>query len=54
MAEIVQVKLPPEMTPIFEDIKKVRLANCEPITNKSIVIDAVKAMHLNCKVKSED
>lgn len=44
-SEIVQVKLPKEMTPIFEDIRNVRAINSEPTTNKSIVIDAVKKMH---------
>lgn len=45
MAETVQIHLPSEMAPIFEDIRKVRSANCEPTTNKAIVIDAVKKMH---------
>lgn len=44
-SEIVQVKLPKEMTPIFEEIRNVRATNSEPTTNKSIVIDAVKKMH---------
>ena len=44
-SEIVQVKLPKEMTPIFEDIRKARKSYSEPTTNKSIVIDAVKKMH---------
>lgn len=45
MAETVQIHLPSEMAPIFDDIRKVRSANCEPTTNKAIVIDAVKKMH---------
>lgn len=45
MADLIQVQLPSEMAPIFEDIRKVRISNCEPKTNKSIVIDAVKKMH---------
>lgn len=48
-SEIVQVKLPREMTQTFEDIRKVRAANSEPTTNKSIVIDAVKEMHSRLK-----
>lgn len=48
-SEIVQVKLPREMTQTFEDIRKVRAANSEPTTNKSIVIDAVKKMHSEIK-----
>jgi len=45
MAETVQVKLPPEMTPLFEEIREVREANIEPKNNTAIVIDAVKAYH---------
>ena len=45
MAESVQVKLPPEMTPMFEEIKEVRAAAFEPTSNTAIVIDAVKAYH---------
>ena len=37
------------MTQTFEDIRKVRAANSEPTTNKSIVIDAVKEMHSRLK-----
>lgn len=42
MAECVQVKLPPEMTKIVDEIKIDRAAKCEPTSNKSIVIDALK------------
>ena len=49
MAETVQIHLPSEMAPIFDDIRKVRSANCEPTTNKAIVIDAVKEMHSRLK-----
>ena len=45
MAETIQVHLPPEMTSFFDDIRKARAANCEPTSNKAIVIDAVKKMH---------
>lgn len=45
MAECIQVILPPELTPLFDDIKKVRAAEFEPTTNRQIVIDAVKAYH---------
>lgn len=45
MAESVQVKLPPEMTPMFDAIKEVRAASFEPTSNTAIVIDAVKAYH---------
>ena len=49
MAESIQVKLPPEMTKIFADIKVERAAKFEPLSNVSIVIDAVKAMHSKIK-----
>jgi hypothetical protein len=42
MAERVQVILPPEMTPLIEEIRTVRAANIEPTSNTSIVVDAVK------------
>lgn len=45
MAESIQVKLPPEMAPLFDDLKKVRAKDFEPTTNLSIIIDAVKAFH---------
>lgn len=45
MAERVQVSLPPEMTPLFDEIREVRAANIEPTTNTAIVIDAVKEYH---------
>jgi hypothetical protein len=48
MAEV-QIHLPTEMTPIFEDIRAVRAAKCEPTTNKAIVIDALKEMHSRLK-----
>ncbi|MBR6832852.1 MAG: hypothetical protein IKM81_05585 [Fibrobacter sp.] len=44
-AECVQVKLPPEMTQMFDEIRAVRAARFEALSNKSIVIDAVKEMH---------
>ena len=43
--KLIQVKLPAEMTPLFDEIKAVRAANFEPLTNLSIVIDAVKDYH---------
>lgn len=49
MAECVQVKLPPEMTKIVDDIRVVRISNCEPTSNKSIIIDALKDMHSRIK-----
>lgn len=45
MADTIQVHLPTEMTPIFDDIRAVRASKCEPTTNKAIVIEAVKKMH---------
>lgn len=50
MADSIQFKLPSEMAPFFEDLKEVRTKNCEPTSNQSIVIDAVKAFH-KTKVK---
>lgn len=47
MADTIQFKLPSEMSPFFEDLKEVRAKNCEPTSNQSIVIDAVKAYHKN-------
>lgn len=41
----VQVKLPPEISPLFDDLKVVRAKNIEPLTNTSIVVDAIKAYH---------
>lgn len=52
MAECVQVKLPPEMTKIVDDIRVVRISNCEPTSNKSIIIDALKDMH--SKIKNDN
>ena len=49
MAECVQVKLPPEMTKIVDEIRVVRISNCEPTSNKSIIIDALKDMHSRIK-----
>ncbi len=48
-AECVQVKLPPEMTQMFDEIRAVRAARFEALSNKSIVIDAVKEMHSRLK-----
>lgn len=45
MSNRVQVKLPPEMTPIVNEIKAIRLQKCEPTSYKSIIIDALKNMH---------
>ena len=45
MAETIGVKLPPEMTPLFDEIREVRAANIEPTSNTAIVIDAVKEYH---------
>lgn len=47
MADCIQVKLPPEMTTLFADIKSVRAKEFEPLSNTAIVIDAVKAYHKN-------
>jgi hypothetical protein len=41
----IQVKLPPEISPLFDDLKVVRAKELEPLTNTSIVIDAVKEYH---------
>ncbi len=43
--KLIQVKLPSEMNKLFDEIKVVRAANFEPLTNLSIVIDAVKEYH---------
>lgn len=45
MAETIGVKLPPEMTQLFDEIREVRAANIEPTSNTAIVIDAVKEYH---------
>ena len=45
MTERIQVSLPPELTPLINEIREVRSENIEPTTNMSIVIDAVKAYH---------
>lgn len=45
MAERIQVSLPPELTPLIDEIREVRAANIEPTTNTAIVIDAVKEYH---------
>lgn len=45
MAETIGVKLPPEMTVLFDEIRAVRAANFEPLTNTAIVIDAIKDYH---------
>ena len=45
MAECIQVKLPPEMTPMFAEIKSVRAKEFEPLSNTAVVIDAVKAYY---------
>lgn len=45
MAETIGVKLPPEMTVLFDEIRAVRAANIEPTTNTAIVIDAIKDYH---------
>lgn len=45
MAETIQVHLPAELTPVFEEIREVRAKQFKPTSNKSIVIDAVKDMH---------
>lgn len=45
MADCIQVILPPEMTPLFDEIKEVRAAELEPTSNRQIVIDAVKAYY---------
>ena len=42
---VIQVKLPPEISTLFDDLKAVRAKNFEPLTNTSIVIDAVKDYH---------
>ena len=49
MAECVQVKLPSEMTSIVNDIRIERIKKCEPSSNKSIIIDALKNMHSQIK-----
>lgn len=45
MADTIQVHLPPEMNPVFEDIREIRAKEFKPTSNKSIVIDAVKDLH---------
>ena len=46
MAETIQARLPAEMTPIVKEIKVYREKNLEPTSTKSIIIDALKMMHL--------
>jgi hypothetical protein len=41
----IQVHLPMELNPVFEEIREVRAKEFKPTSNKSIVIDAVKDMH---------
>lgn len=45
MAETIGVKLPNEMTTLIEEIRSIRAERFEPTSNKSIIIDAVKAFH---------
>lgn len=47
----IQVKLPPEISPLFDDLKVVRAKELEPLTNTSIVIDAVKEYHRKRVIK---
>lgn len=49
MADVIQVHLPADITPVLDEIKAVRAANFEPTTYKSIVIDALKEMHSKIK-----
>lgn len=46
---MIQVQLPDEVSQYLNDIRIDRIAKCEPITNKAIVIDAVKEMHSRLK-----
>lgn len=39
------LRLPPELGALLDEIKVVRAKNLEPLTNTSIVIDAVKEYH---------
>lgn len=39
------LRLPPELGTLLDEIKVVRAKNLEPLTNTSIVIDAVKEYH---------
>ena len=45
MPETIQVHLPSEINALLSDIKADRAKRFEPISNKSIVMDAIKAMH---------
>lgn len=45
MPKLIQVKLPPEMDDMFAEIKVYRAKKFEPLSNTSIVIDAIKEMH---------
>ena len=49
MADVIQVHLPADITPVLDEIKAVRAANFEPTTYKAIVIDALKEMHSKIK-----
>ena len=49
MADIIQVHLPADITPVLDEIKAARAANFEPTTYKAIVIDALKEMHSKIK-----
>lgn len=51
MAESIQVKLPPEMENLFNELKIVRASYFEPLSNTAIVIDAVKEYHKNRVLK---
>lgn len=47
MADIVQVALPAECTPLIEEIREERIKRLEEKSNVSILRDAVKMMHKN-------
>lgn len=46
---MIQVQLPDEVSQFLKDIRSDRAAKCEPITNKAIIIDALKEMHSRLK-----
>lgn len=41
----IQIKLPNEMSSLLDEIRAKRAAKFEPLSNKSIVMDAIKELH---------
>lgn len=49
----IQIKIPNEMLPLLDEIRAKRAAKCEPLSNKYIVIDAIKDLHKKVVTPSE-